>query len=252
MTRRTVVWVSAGAASAVAAKLVLTSHVATLAYCDTGAEDEDNARFLVDLERWFGQSIERLKSDKYADTWDVWERRKYLAGIDGAVCTVELKVAPRLIFQRPTDIHVFGYTNDVSDIARADRLRGSYPELTIKTPLIERGLDKAACLAMLTNAGIDPPRTYALGFPNANCLPCVKATSPNYYALVRKHFPEKFERMVALSRKLDVRLTRIKGERVFIDEIPADWPTMDPIVPSCDFLCALIEQDIENGANPAT
>tara|TARA_R110000787_G_scaffold167760_1_gene280695 strand:+ start:97 stop:453 length:357 start_codon:yes stop_codon:yes gene_type:complete len=98
---RTVVWVSAGAASAIAAKLTLSAKPATLAYCDTGAEHDDNARFLVDLEAWLGQPIERIKSEKYSDTWDVWESRKYLAGISGAVCTVELKVLPRLVFQRP-------------------------------------------------------------------------------------------------------------------------------------------------------
>lgn len=246
--RRTLVWVSAGAASAIAAKLILSDRPATLAYCDTGAEDPDNARFLLDLEKWFGQAVTRLKSEKYADTWDVWERRKYLAGIDGAPCTVELKVSPRLLFQRPDDAHVFGYTANARDVERAALLRATYPELTISTPLIERGLTKAACLAMLEGAGVQPPRTYALGFPNANCIPCPKATSPNYYALVRKHYPEQFARLAALSRTLDARLTRLKGVRSFIDEIPADHPTTNPLVPSCDFLCVLSEQDLESAA----
>ena len=98
---------------------------------------------------------------------------------------------------------------------------------------------------MLKGAGIRPPLTYALGFPNANCLPCVKATSPAYWALVRKEFPDKFARMVKLSRELDVRLTRINDVRIFIDEIPADFPTTNPIVPACDFLCVLAEKDME-------
>jgi len=40
-----------------------------------------------------------------------------------------------------------------------------------------------------------------------------------------------------------VRLCRIKGERVFIDEIPADWPTTNPIAPACDFLCQIAVED---------
>jgi len=243
---RTVVWVSAGAASAVAAKLTLSKKEATLAYCATGAEHEDNDRFLTDLEGWFSQPIERLKSKEFDDTWSVWEKRRYLAGISGAPCTVALKVTPRLEFQRPDDIHVFGYTADAPDVARATRLRDTYPELSIETPLIDRGLDKSACLAMLINAGVSPPLTYELGFPNANCLPCVKATSPAYWALVRKNFPEKFDRMVKLSRELGVRLCRLDGERSFIDEIPEDFPTTNPISPSCDFLCAIAEQDMES------
>jgi len=72
----------------------------------------------------------------------------------------------------------------------------------------------------------------------------VKATSPNYWALVRKTFPQKFERMAKLSRELDVRLCLIKGERSFIDEIPLDHPVTNPVTPSCDFLCHIAEQDL--------
>jgi hypothetical protein len=180
----------------------------------------------------------------HADTWDVWTKRKYLAGIDGAPCTVELKVSPRLAWQRPTDIHVFGYTADSGDVARSKRLRETYFEMTIKTPLIERGITKEACSAMIQNAGIKLPPMYALGFQNNNCIPCVKATSPAYWALVRQCFPEQFERVSKMARDLDVKLCRIDGVRTFIDEIPADWPTTDPIQPSCDFLCHIAEQDI--------
>lgn len=99
---------------------------------------------------------------------------------------------------------------------------------------------------MITRAGIAPPLTYAQGFPNANCLPCPKATSPAYWALVRKHYPDKFERMAKLSRELGARLTRLNGERAFIDEIPLDHETTKPIVPACDFLCAIAEGDLKD------
>jgi hypothetical protein len=72
----------------------------------------------------------------------------------------------------------------------------------------------------------------------------VKATSPAYWALVRQHFPDKFDRMAKLSRELDVRLCRINDVRSFIDEIPADQPTTNPLQPSCDFLCHIAEQDL--------
>lgn len=237
---RTIGWFSCGAASAVAVKLTGAQPV----YCETGSEHPDNERFMSDCEQWIGQRVTRLRSDEYADTWDVWNRTRWLAGINGARCTIELKVGPRLKFQRPDDIHVFGYTADGPDVDRAGRLRGTYPEMTIKTPLIERGLTKAACLDMVQRAGIKLPPMYAMGFHNNNCIPCVKATSPAYWALVRKQFPAKFARMAMLSRDLDVRLCRINGERSFIDEIPANQSTTDPIQPSCDFLCHIAEQDI--------
>jgi hypothetical protein len=238
---RLIGWFSCGAANAVAVKLTDAEPV----YCATGAEHPDNMRFMEDCRKWFGRSsITILKSDEYTDTWDVWEKTRWLAGINGARCTTELKVKPRLAFQGPNDVHVFGYTADTADVNRAKRLRDNYPEMTIETPLIERGLTKAACLDIVQRAGISLPPLYALGFQNNNCLPCVKATSPAYWALFRENFPEKFNRMAKLSRELDVRLCRIDDERRFIDEIPLDHPTTNPIQPSCDFLCHIAEQDI--------
>jgi hypothetical protein len=248
--RRILCWFSCGAASAVATKLTVGSGRSPVVpvYCATHAEHPDNDRFRHSVEKWIGAKITSIASDDYADTWDVWTRERWLAGIKGARCTIELKVIPRLKFQRPTDIHVFGYTADAADVARAKRLRATYPELTIETPLIEAGLTKAHCLELLKTSGMAPPVTYAMGFPNANCLPCPKATSPAYWALVRKHFPETFDRMAKLARELDVRLCQIKGKRRFIDEIPLDHPTTNPIVPSCDFLCHIAEQDLSVAA----
>ena len=245
---RTLCWFSCGAASAVATKMMLKENPEAIpVYCETGGEHEDNLRFIEDCQRWFGKDVMRLRSTEYEDVWDVWEKTRWLAGINGARCTTELKVVPRLAFQRPTDVHVFGYTADNSDVDRATRLRENYPELTIKTPLIDAGLKKDAVLAMVMSAGIKLPEPYLLGFHNNNCKTCVKATSANYWALVRKSYPKEFERMAKLSRELNVRLCRIESVRSFIDEIPADYPTTNPIAPSCDFLCHLVEQDINNG-----
>lgn len=237
MSDRLLGWFSCGVASAVAVKLTGAEPV----YCETGTEHPDNARFLADCERWFGKSVTRLRSEKYADTWDVWDKRRWLAGPEGALCTIELKVIPRLAFQHPHDAHVFGYTADKLDAARAVRLRENYPELDIRTPLIDLGLTKASCLAIVERAGISLPPMYAMGFHNNNCIPCVKATSPAYWALVRQKFPAEFGRMARLSRDLDVRLCRIAGKRAFIDEIPLDHPTTNPIQPHCDFLCHIAE-----------
>lgn len=244
--RRTIIWWSTGAASAIAARLLLRQvPEAIIARCETNNEDEDNYRFEQDVSRWLNREITILQSEKYDSVPDVWEKRRYMAGVEGALCTVEMKVVPRLVFQLPTDIHAFGYTADALDVARFERLRETYPELTVRAPLIEHGITKAASMAMVERAGIRLPRSYAWGFPNANCLKtgCVKATSPDYWALVRKWVPEGFAATAAQARALDVRLCRIDGERRFIDEIPDDQPMLHPIVPACDFLCHIAEQE---------
>jgi hypothetical protein len=199
---------------------------------------------MADCEKWFSREIRTIKSEKYKDTWDVWESRRYISGISGAPCTSELKISPRLAFQRPDDVHIFGYTADSNDVRRAKALRENWPDLHVKTPLIDAGLTKAACLALIESAGIKPPRVYALGFPNANCIPCRKATSPDYWALVRKEFPDQFERMAKLSRELGVRLARIDNDRIFIDEIPKGQPITEPVAPLCDFLCQIAEEEV--------
>lgn len=250
---RVVCWISAGAPSAVAAKMVANAaggNGVVLAYCQTGAEHPDNERFLSDIERWIGLPVERLQSTEYSDTWDVWERRRYLAGINGAPCTGILKLAPRLAFQKPNDTHVFGYTDDAKDRKRASLLRENFFELNIQTPLIERHVNRKSVLAIIENADIRLPAMYGMGFPNNNCIPCVKATSPNYWSAMRLHFPAQFQRMARLSRELDVRLCRIADERKFIDEIPVNWPTLNPEAPSCDFLCQLVEQNISAFPTP--
>ncbi len=141
--------------------------------------------------------------------------------------------------------HVFGYTCDANDQTRAKRLREVFFELRIETPLIVAGLDKRACMALVQGAGIALPVLYALGFPNNNCIPCGKATSPNYWAAMRLHFPAEFWRLADLARDLGARLTRIQNERIFIDDIPADWPTLNPVAPACDFLCHIAAKDLE-------
>jgi hypothetical protein len=243
---RVLVWWSTGAASYVAAKLALRKYPnALIVRCETGNEDEDNHRFERDAMAHLGATVTILQSEDYASVWDVWTRRRFIAGPHGATCTGEMKIAPRLAFQRPTDLHVFGYTADPEDVARYKRLAEQFFELRIWAPLIDAGIEKHGALAIVERDGLSLPRTYAMGFPNANCMQtgCGKASSPNYWSAFRHHFPDRFARTAAKARELGARLTRINGERAFIDEIPADWPMVQPIVPSCDFLCGLISDE---------
>ena len=212
---RRVRWFSCGAASAIATKLDLTEHPGgAVAYCETGSEHEDNARFLKDCEAWFGVEITRLRSDKYADTWAVWEHRKYMSGIAGAPCTSELKIWPRVQFQQEGDVHVFGMTADESK--RIQRFEIDNPELYLLWPLRDAGVDKQECLNMLMRAGIALPEMYLLGYENNNCLGCVKGKM-GYWNKIRVDFPPVFERAAKQERKMGVH---ING--VYLDELPPD------------------------------
>lgn len=256
---RRVRWFSDGAASAVATKFDIQKHgvdAGPVVICDTGAEDEDNYRFRAECEEWFGCQITVIRSEEFADTWAVWEKRRFISSPEGAPCTGELKFVPRLNFERPGDIHIFGYTADHNDRKRAERLKGEFLPGCFETPLIDRHVTKANCLALLEGEGIAQPRTYAMGFPNANCLKsgCAKAQSPAYWALHRKCFPDGFARTAALARELGAKLAIIgreklpdgtyKNIRAFIDDIPLDQATTNPIAPTCDLLCSINAKDL--------
>lgn len=242
---RRLCWVSAGAASAVACKLDIAAHPddeRVLAYTDPGSEHPDNERFLNDLEAWYDLPIVRLRSEKYADTWQVWEQVRYLNGPGGARCTAELKKKPRFAFQRPDDVQVFGYT--VEEAHRADRFREQNPEVVLSTPLIDRGLTKNDCLAIIDRAGIALPVMYRLGYRNNNCIGCPKG-GLGYWNKIRRDFPDVFERMTKIERSLGHTCQRDDNVPVWLDELDptrgnhADEPDFE-----CSLLCAIAEQDM--------
>jgi hypothetical protein len=241
-------WFSAGAASAVATKLALSMYDDVTIYrTDVGSEHPDNERFADECAGWFGQEVKTIKVPKYRDTWQVWEERRYLVGPTGALCTVELKKKARFMVERDYDAQIFGYTADES--RRADRFREQNPEITLLTPLIDRGLTKRDCLAMIDRAGIELPAMYRLGYRNNNCIGCVKG-GMGYWNKIRRDFPETFDRMAALERKLGHTVLRDNGEPLYLDQLDpergnhADEPDMD-----CSLLCSLAENEIAEEAS---
>jgi len=236
---RRVVWFSCGAASAVAARLTLEKHKedVEVVYCDTMAsEHEDNQRFFDDVQEWLGQPITRIKSEKYDTVDDVFEKTRYLAGIQGVRCTVEMKKVPRFNFQRPDDIHIFGLTAD--EPGRIATFEKNNHDLNLEWPLQTEGMTKDRCLAYIAQAGIVLPTMYQLGYRNNNCKGCVKATSARCWNMIRRDFPEVFQRRCEQSRELNVRLTRLHGERIFLDELPPDYLSGDLENISCGPDCS--------------
>lgn len=251
MTRQ-VVWFSAGAASAVAAKMAVTDDPATVvAYCDTGSEHPDNARFLRDVEEWIETPIQILRSHRYRTVDEVIEGERYLAGPLGAPCTGILKREVRHRFQRPDDRQVFGYTAEES--ARIDRFREQNPEVDLVNPLMDEGLSKANTLAMIDRAGIEVPEMYRLGYQNNNCIGCVKG-GMGYWNKVREDFPVVFTRRANQERIVGASICteeyeehgRRKKRPVYLDELEpgrGHYPT--EIEAECSLLCAGVEMSMQ-------
>lgn len=242
------VWFSCGAASAVAAKktLALYGDKFTIRIINNPVieEDADNLRFLKDVEQWLGVPIEIASNSNYplASAVDVWRRRKFMAGPHGAPCTVELKKKARQQWEQNNHVnfHVLGFT--VDEVARHSRFIKS-ERANVLPVLIELGLTKKDCFGILNGAGIKLPRVYEMGYPNANCIGCVKASSPTYWNHVREKHPQVFEERAKQSRELGARLVRVKNQRIFLDELSPE-ATGHPLK-GMDFECGIFCEEKE-------
>lgn len=221
------VWFSCGAASAVAAKKTIEKYgnLCTVRVINNPVieEDQDNQRFLRDVEAWLGIKIEFAINPKYesCSAVDVWDKRKFMSGPVGAPCTLELKKGARQHWekQNKADWHVLGFTAEEKH--RYDRFVMSERENVLPV-LIEAEISKADCFKIINQAGISLPNIYKLGYPNANCIGCVKATSPTYWNHVRTMHPDVFNSRATQSREIGAKLVRHKGKRMFLDELPPE------------------------------
>lgn len=219
-----VVWFSCGAASAVAAKKTIekygTTHNIRVVNNRVMEEDEDNRRFLKDVEQWLGVEIEQAYNPKFPDcsAVTVWEKRRYMEGVLGAPCTQQLKKEARYHWEQNNEHEflVLGFTAE--EEKRFNNFKLSERD-NILPILIEDGITKGECFHILKEAGIELPRIYTLGYPNANCIGCVKASSPTYWNHVRKMHPKVFDHRAKQSRDIGCKLVRVKGKRIYLDEL---------------------------------
>lgn len=219
-----VVWFSCGVASAVAAKMTVDKYgdkeQVRIVNSPIAEEDIDNYRFLKDAEAWIGLQIEEAINPKYksCSAVEVWNERKFMSGPKGAPCTVELKKQARYLWEKENnpDWHVLGFTADEKH--RFTRFIET-ERSNVLPILIDAGLTKDDCFKLVTEAGIKPPRIYELGYPNANCIGCVKASSPTYWNHVRKMHPQVFASRAEQSRQIGARLVRVNNKRIFLDEL---------------------------------
>jgi hypothetical protein len=239
--KRIVCWFSCGAASAVATKIAISENAGKLpliiAYTEVIEEHPDNKRFLADCEKWFEQEIIILGNDKYKRS--IYETFKTSAmNIKvSAPCTQRLKKQVRIKFELPTDRQVFGYTAEEQN--RLDRFIDANNDVDIWTPLIDKGLGKEDCLAMLENANIELPEMYRLGYHNNNCIGCVKG-GMGYWNKIKVDFPEHFERMA--------NLERFKSQTVLKDRYLDELKQTDGNYPQeqnieCSIFCQLAQED---------
>ena len=225
-----VAWFSCGCSSLVAARLAEPDKAI---YIHVSNQHPDTLRFLQDAARVLG-TVEVLQSHDCISVDEVIERDRYINGPSGARCTLVLKKRVRQEWEKKNwgrHTYVWGY--DVDEKARAERLVESMPEFDHEFPLIERGLTKEDCHALCEDWGIKRPMMYDLGYPNNNCVGCVKG-GKGYWNKVREDFPAVFKRRAKQER--EIGRSCIKG--VFLDELDPKAGRGKVIVPNCSLACS--------------
>lgn len=242
-----IAWFSCGVTSAVACKIALSLYEDVhLYYIETGSCHSDNARFLSDCEKWYGQPIHTIRSNKYACVADVLQKG-FINGPHGAACTLQLKKEVRYKLERELqqwDGQVWGFEFDQKEINRAIRFKQQYPDTKPLFPLIERQITKQDAMGMLWKAGIKQPVMYSMGYNNNNCIGCVKG-GMGYWNKIRKDFPEVFNQVAQIERDVGATCLKDDNGRIFLDELnPNRGDPVKEIIPDCSLICQIEFQEI--------
>lgn len=239
---RVLVWFSCGAASAVAAKMAVDKYGdrCEVLYCDTlKYEHPDNVRFMADVAAWIGKDIKLVKSDRYKDIYDVFDKTGWLVGPQGARCTLELKKNVRKNYQRENDLQIFGLTSD--EQARIERFEDDNSDIFVEWILADNQISKKDCYRIIQLAGIELPTMYKMGYNNNNCIGCVKGQA-GYWNKIRVDFPDIFDKMAKQERKMNAAINKSyagdgKRKKVFLDELD---PKAGRGVPMPDIECGVM------------
>lgn len=226
-------WFSCGCSSLVACKLARPDKVI---YIHVTNQHPDTIRFLSEAGRMLGD-IEILQSMEYVGVDDVITTKRYINGPAGAACTLELKKRVRQEWEKAHfERHTYVWGFDVTETSRAERTVESMPEFNHEFPLIENGLTKEDCHALCEDWGIKRPAMYDLGYPNNNCIRCVKG-GMGYWNKIREDFPAVFKRRAKQER--EIGHSCING--VFLDELEPGRGRNEIIVPDCSLACMMVE-----------
>lgn len=230
-------WFSAGVSSAVATKLALNKYGdVKIIYTHIEDQHPDTMRFIKDCEEWFGVPVEITQSE-LKSVENAVRKTRFINSPHGAACTRLLKIRVRQIWEMDkSDLtYVWGY--DMTEKRRADRVRyESMPEFNHIFPLMENNIDKRAAHGMLKASGIKRPAMYDLGFPNNNCIGCLKASGGGYWRKIKQEFPSVYENRCKLERMVNHTINK----EYFLDEMPEHYGRdMKIIVPDCGLFCEI-------------
>jgi hypothetical protein len=234
-------WFSAGVSSAVATKMALEKY-SDLKIIYTHIDDQhlDTLRFIKDCETWFNKRIKIIQSE-LKSVENACRKSGFINSPYGASCSRLLKRRVRKEWEIENEgqyTYIWGF--DCTEKKRADRIIESMPEYNHIFPLIENKINKKTAHGIIEKAGIKRPAMYDLGYPNNNCIGCMKG-GMGYWNKIKKDFPDVFKKRCELEN--------IVGYRVFkefdLKDLPEDrGRNIEIIVPECGIFCNTEEHNV--------
>jgi len=242
MKKLKVCWVSAGISSFMAG--YLAGDVDEWIYIDIADQHPDSIRFIKDCENAIGKEIQILKSKEYRCVEDCVRAfggfRNPANGF--APCTNWLKKRVRKEWEEQHKdcelTYVWGF--DLKERDRAERTIEANPQAAHEFPLIEKNLSKEEVHGLFERTfAFARPLMYDLGYPNNNCIGCVKG-GMGYWNRIRKDFPEVFTGRAKLEREVGHSMLKDKNGPVYLDELEPNRGDMNTeIMPDCGIMCYL-------------
>ena len=224
-------WFSGGVSSFIAT--FIYGKTDRIIYTHIDDQHPDTLRFKNDCERYLKREIEFIQS-AYKSTSEVFAAFKFIKMKKYAPCTEVLKRRIRKEFElQTTESLTYIWGLDCKERDRAERLVEANPNQNHIFPLIERNLTKQDCHGMLQDLKIAHPKMYDMGYPNNNCIGCVKG-GMGYWNKIRIDFPEVFTQRAAEERKYNSRCLK----ECFLDELdPGRGNMSTEIFPECSLFC---------------
>lgn len=188
-----------------------------LLFADTEMEDEDLYRFLAESSKLLGCELVRITKGK--TPWDIFNEVRFLGNTRIDPCSMHLKrnFCDQWIAENYTPETVVVCVG--IDASEAHRIRNLAPRKLpwiYRAPLVEAEFffpPREQKLRMVREAGVEPPRLYAMGFQHNNCGGfCVKAGLAQF-KLLHERMPERYDWHVQQERKLRAA---VPGVRPFL------------------------------------
>ena len=175
-------------------------------FMDTTIEDDDNYRFLKDMQNLWNRPITILKDGR--NPYQVATDKQIIPNTMKAPCTLTLKINlfRKYVQSKYTNSPVTLYIGyDYTETHRIPRTKSAYEKYgwIVDFPLLWKPIEVRNYSEVCElDWGIEPPRMYKQGYTHANCSGiCVKQGKGDWLRTLRI-YPERYAQVEAWEQKM--------------------------------------------------